>query len=233
MAPGRPELARHQVGHARNIVFLTGAKDTGKVHAGRGCVLTAQLRGMKVVHVELPEDVTLPWHRILRAIAQGVASWLQEVELDAAVQRFSSELDKLVATIEGAGPNPLLALSAGVAPIGQVPMQPAHYQDEAFELFRSFLRSAAGGAPLLLAIDNVGRTDELDVVVRHLFTRAARCEPALLLVVGMADVPRPLADALPHDLYRRRAHAVEPFRKVDAELLTVEFCVRRRARRFL
>ena len=200
----------------------------------KACVLTAQLRGMKVVHVELPEDVTLPWHRILRAIAQGVASWLQEVELDAAVQRFSSELDKLVATIEGAGPNPLLALSAGVAPIGQVPMQPAHYQDEA----------AAGVLPVVPEVSRRRRPaapgdrqrgphDQLDVVVRHLFTRAARCEPALLLVVGMADVPRPLADALPHDLYRRRAHAVEPFRKVDAELLTVEFCVRRRARRFL
>ena len=32
-----PELATaNPVGHARNIVFLTGAKDTGKVHAGQG-----------------------------------------------------------------------------------------------------------------------------------------------------------------------------------------------------
>lgn len=209
-----------------NLVIVTGHEKVGKSALARSCVLIAQLRGLPVVHVELPEDKTVTWWTLLELIAGAVPSWLGGNGAQAAADTFLADLAAIAAELQPAGPVATPApLTVAMRP--DQPLEPADYLSAAFDRFRSFVQTVADSRPLLVVVDNVGRMDELVTLVELLFTRAAAGDylPARLLVV---EQPRRLDPVLSGDLRRRHVVSLAPFDSCDAVRLVTEFCVRRR-----
>lgn len=226
-----PEVTKPaQSAAGKNLVILTGRAEVGKSTLAKSCVVIAQLRGLPVVHVELPDDRTITWWNLLEVIARSTPSCLGGNEVQAAADAFVTDLTEIAKALQpqwaGTKPTPLpIPFVMPIQP--HQPLRPSDYLTTAFDRFRSFIQTVADGQPLLVVVDNVGRMDELGTLVEHLFTPVAAGDylPVRLLVV---EQPGRLIPALSGDLRRRHSIPLAPFDANEAEQLVIEFCARRR-----
>jgi hypothetical protein len=138
----------------RELMAVVGPQRCGKTSLLWHCLRTSALRGREVRYVNLASASRLDFVAALRRIRDGRAgSPLQAPLPQAAFHAFNYDLNHLV---RGVSPPPYDPVMGPVLDAGEA-LQPGVEDviERIFASFRSALREAAGGSPLLIALDHV------------------------------------------------------------------------------
>jgi hypothetical protein len=215
----------------RSLLVVSGPPRVGKSMLTQACLTTSYLRGRQVAYVDLGGQGTKLWHDVLRMIPRAAGdSPIQRGLEPSAFWRFNYDMNHLA---RGHSPPEPAEVLGPVADKG-VAFAPAseRFTDivkQVFASFRGALELAAGGSPLILALDGLGSVPEddfVDYLCVHLLEPVARNQVKhLRVVLVLNDVQRSwLPDAL-----RGLAQeiTVEEFRREELTRLTREYVLRR------